>query len=122
MSFTAIMLRPSSATADGRTATAARRKRMRLALAAVCLAVLTSGCSIALDDSIYAAPGKFDFLDCPSIAERAKKATAREAELTQLMTRAAEATGGQVVNAVVYQDELSSVRAELVALHKTADD
>ena len=95
---------------------------MRLAFAAVCLAVLTSGCSIALDDSIYAASGKFDFLDCPSIAERAKKASAREAELTQLMTRAAEATGGQVVNAVVYQDELNSVRAELVALHKTADD
>ena len=45
---------------------------MRFAIAAVCLALLTSGCSIALDDSIYAAPGKFDFLDCPSITNRAK--------------------------------------------------
>ena len=95
---------------------------MRLAFAAVCLAVLTSGCSITLDDSIYAAPGKFDFLDCPSIAERAKKASAREAELTQLMTRAAEGAGGPVVNAIVYQDELNTVRAELAALRKTGDD
>jgi len=94
---------------------------MRLAFAAVCLAVLTSGCSIALDDSIYAAPGKFDFLDCPSIAERAKKASAREAELT-LMTRAAEGAGGPVVNAIVDQDELNTVRAELAALRKTGDD
>jgi hypothetical protein len=94
---------------------------MRLALAAVCLALLTSGCSIALDDSIYAAPGKFDFLDCPSIAERAKKASARETELTGLMSRASEGAGG-VVNALVYQDQLNTVRAELQALRKTADD
>ena len=95
---------------------------MRLALAAVCLALLTSGCSIALDDSIYAAPGKFDFLDCPSIAERAKKASARESELTSLMSRASEGAGGGVVNALVYQDQLNTVRAELQALRKTADD
>jgi len=95
---------------------------MRLAFAAVCLAVLTSGCSIALDDSIYAAPGKFDFLDCPTIAERAKRASARETELAGLMTRASEGAGGPVVNALVYQDELNTVRAELQALRKTADE
>jgi hypothetical protein len=95
---------------------------MRLAFAAVCLALLTSGCSIALDESIYAAPGKFDFLDCSSLAQRAQKASAREAELSGLMNRAAEGAGGQVVNALVYQDELNTVRAELRALRKTADD
>ena len=95
---------------------------MRLVFAAVCLGLLTSGCSIALDESIYAAPGKFDFLDCPSLAQRAQKASAREAELSSLMNRAAEGAGGQVVNALVYQDELNTVRAELRALRKTADD
>ena len=95
---------------------------MRLAIAAVCLALLTSGCSIALDDSIYAAPGKFDFLDCPGIANRAKVASARETQLTELMSRARESAGGPVVNALVYQDELNSVRAEIQALRKTADD
>jgi hypothetical protein len=84
--------------------------------------MLTGGCSFALDDSIYAAPGKYDFLDCPSLAERAKKASARELELTRLMSRAAEGAGGQVVNAIVYQDELNTVRAELQAVRKTADD
>jgi hypothetical protein len=94
---------------------------MRLAFAAVCLAMLTSGCSIALDESIYSAPGKFDFLDCPSIAERAKRASARESELTGLMNRAGQGAGGPVVNVLVYQDELNSVRAELQTLRKTAD-
>jgi hypothetical protein len=95
---------------------------MRLAFAAVCLAVLSSGCSIALDDSIYAAPGKFDFLDCPSLAKRAQLASARETELNNLMARASQGAGGPVVNAIVYQDELNTVRAELQGLRKTADD
>jgi hypothetical protein len=93
---------------------------MRYAMAAVCLGLLTSGCSIALDDGIYAAPGKFDFLDCPSITNRAKAASARETQLTEMMSRAQD--GGPVVNAIVYQDELNTVRAELQALRKTADD
>ena len=38
------------------------------------------------------------------------------------MSRAREGAGGPVVNALVYQDELSTVRAELQALRKTADD
>jgi hypothetical protein len=95
---------------------------MRLAIAAVCFALLTSGCSIALDDSIYAAPGKFDFLDCPGLANRAKAASARETQLTELMSRARESPSGPVVNALVYQDELNTVRAEIQALRKTADD
>jgi hypothetical protein len=95
---------------------------MRFAIAAGCLALLTGGCSIALDDTIYAAPGKFDFLDCPSIANRAKAASDRETQLTELMGRARDGAGGPVVNALVYHDELNTVRAELQALHKTADD
>jgi len=95
---------------------------MRFAIAAVCLALLAGGCSIALDDSIYAGPGKFDFLDCQSITNRAKAASARETQLTELMSRSRESGGGPVVNALVYQDELNTVRAELQALHKTADD
>ncbi len=95
---------------------------MRFAIAAVCLGILTSGCSISLEDSIYGAPGKFDLLDCPSLANRAKATAARETELTELMSRATETTSGPVVNALVYQDELNTVRAELEALRKTADD
>jgi hypothetical protein len=95
---------------------------MRFTAAAVCLALLTSGCSIALDDSIYAGPGKFDFLDCASITSRTRAASARETELAELMSRARESAGGPVVNTLAYQDELNTVRAELQALHKTADD
>src|SRR5262249_39691070 len=47
----AIMLRPSSARAHAQSRRPPKRKLMRLAFAAVCLAMLMGGCSIALDDS-----------------------------------------------------------------------
>ena len=71
--------------------------------------------------SPYAAPGKYDFLDCKSITERTKIASARERQLNELMTRASEATGGFVVNAVVYQDDLNTARANLRELRKAAE-
>ena len=71
--------------------------------------------------SPYAAPGKYDFLDCPSITERIKIASARERQLNELMTRASEASGGFVVNAIAYQDDLNTARANLRELRKAAD-
>ena len=87
----------------------------------LCLAGLLAGCATNEMLSPYAAPGKYDFLDCPSITERIKTTSARERQLNELMTRASEATGGFVVNAVVYQDDLNTARANLRELRKAAD-
>ena len=92
-------------------------------LAAVCVAAVVSGC--APDTEIlspYAAPGKYDFLDCPGIAQRMKSASDREKELTDLMTRAQQGVGGAIVNAVAYQDDLNNARAQLRALRKAAQE
>jgi hypothetical protein len=62
-----------------------------------------SGCATNEILSPYAAPGKYDFLDCPSITERIKTTSARERQLNELMTRASEAGGGFIVNAIAYQ-------------------
>lgn len=91
--------------------------------AAVCLAALTAGCSIPLETGgIYSAPGQFDLLKCPDLAARARAAAVREGELTALMDRAGRDTGGAIVNTLVYQDELNTVRAQLQALRKVSDD
>jgi len=90
-------------------------------LAAICVAALVSGCAGSDVMSPYAAPGKYDFLDCPSITERIKTASARERQLNELMTRASEASGGFVVNAIAYQDDLNTARANLRELRKAAD-
>jgi hypothetical protein len=89
--------------------------------AVVCAAVLMSGCAQSDLFSPYAAPGKYDFLDCPSIANQFKAQTAREQQLRELMSRAQESSGGAIVNAVVYQDDFNTVRANIRQLRKAAE-
>jgi hypothetical protein len=91
---------------------------------AVCVAALTSGCASSPDIealSPYAAPGKYDFLDCPGIAQRLKTTSDRERELVDLMTRAERGVGGGIVNAIAYQDNLNTARAQSRELRKAAE-
>jgi hypothetical protein len=101
------------------------RPRVIRGLAMIWFAGTVSAC-IALSDndalSIYAAPGKYDFLDCQSITNRLAGSTAREAQLKDLIGRANEAAGGAIVSAMVYQDDYNTVRADVRALRKAADD
>ncbi len=43
-----------------------------LGLAAICVALLESACAESDLFSPHAAPGKYDYLDCPSIVESTK--------------------------------------------------
>jgi hypothetical protein len=96
-------------------------RRISLLLAALSV---FGGCSFSLDSAgdMFSAPGKYDYLKCPDITSRTQSALAREKELVGLMQRANQDTAGPVVNAFVYQDELNAVRADILMLHKTADD
>jgi hypothetical protein len=95
---------------------------MQWQLAAIYSAIFVAGCSSIPDElSIYAASGKFDFLDCPGIASRSVAAANQETELNRLMTHANEGTGGAFVNAFVYQDQLNTARAERRSLQKAAE-
>ena len=98
-----------------------------VSLSVLCLALTPAlgACSIALDGgngAFSAAPGKYDFLDCPSISTHARSNATRETELTGLMERAKRDAFGPVVNTLVYQDELNQVRANQHALMKAADE
>jgi hypothetical protein len=85
------------------------------------IAAIVSGCASNDILSPYAEPGRYDFLDCASIAERITKASDRERQLAQLMTRASEAADGAIVNAIAYQDEYNAARANLRSLRKAAE-
>ena len=89
-------------------------------LATICIALLVPACADSDLFSPYAAPGKYDFLDCPSIAERIKTAGNREQQLIELMSRAKESSTGSIVNAVAYQDDFNTARANLRELRKAA--
>jgi hypothetical protein len=81
-----------------------------------------AGCAATLDDigGLYVAPGKFDLLKCPDLGKRSIAASTREKQLISLMDRANQDAAGPVVNALVYSNELNTVRAELALLRKTA--
>jgi hypothetical protein len=88
------------------------------------VAVMASACSTTFDQvgSLYVAPGKFALLKCPDIAARSIADSNREKELTSLMDRANQDTAGPVINTLIYSTDLSTVRAELGELRKTAEE
>jgi hypothetical protein len=95
------------------------------ALVMISIAGIVSACAGVSDNdafSIYAAPGKYDFLDCATITSRLAGASARETQLKELIARANKAAGGSIVSAVVYQDDYNTVRADIRALRKAADE
>ncbi len=63
----------------------------------------------------------FSFLDCPSIVARLKATSDREQQLTELMRRANEGTGGFIVNAIVHQDDINTARPNIRELRKAAE-
>ena len=94
-------------------------------LVMISIAGIVSACAGMSDNdafSIYAAPGKYDFLDCQSITNRLTASSARETQLKELIARANEAAGGSIVSAIVYQDDYNTVRADIRALRKAADE
>jgi hypothetical protein len=86
-------------------------------VAVVCVPILVSGCA-ETDLLSPVAPGKYDFLDCPSITKLLARALYEEANLARLMTRASEAADGALVNAIVYQDQYNTARAQARELRK----
>jgi hypothetical protein len=96
-------------------------RQLTRGVATTCIAAIISGCAGEDILSPYAEPGRYDFLDCTSIAERITKASGREKQLALLMTRASEAADGAIVNAIAYQDEYRAARANLRSLRKAAE-
>jgi hypothetical protein len=82
------------------------------------LIAATGGCNLSLHDSLWAAPGKFDALDCTAIAENIKTATLRETQLNELIKRDSASGGG---TGVIYQDDLNVVREDIWGLRQASD-
>jgi biotin synthase-related radical SAM superfamily protein len=100
--------------------------RMRFVrwFAAICAAAMTAGCASSIDNDIlspYSEPGRYDFLDCATISKSLARISYKEKQLAQLMTRASEAADGAFVNAIAYQDQYNTARAEIRALRKAGE-
>jgi hypothetical protein len=79
-----------------------------------------TGCALDQFGSIYASPGKYDTLKCGDLNAFSTNLSVREKELTSLMDRANQDPGGAIVNALTYQTDLDSVRANLAEVKKAS--
>lgn len=84
------------------------------------VASAVTACALDQFGSLYVAPGKYDALKCPDLNSLSIKLSDREKELTSLMDRANQEFGGPIVNALTYQTDLESVRANLAMVAKAA--
>jgi hypothetical protein len=84
---------------------------------------LFGGCGMVGEGSTNAViePGKYQFYNCDQLAERTRFLGNRERELDELMERAAQSPGGQVIGAVSYRTELVQTRGYLKQIAALAE-
>ena len=84
--------------------------------------IMLSACSSAGLNPLtpFADPGTYEFYTCDQIAAQRASWTAREQELKLLMDKAAQSTGGAVINVIAYQADYARARDELKVVEATA--
>ena len=87
-------------------------KRITLTIA---MPVLLAGCAVSGDraEDLYVAPGKYIFYDCKQLAGTAAHFMERDKELKDLMARARQGVGGELVSAMAYNADYYSNLGEL---------
>ena len=105
---------------------AARRLVGAAALpAAALLAVLAAalaGCAAVDNGDALVSPNKYTFYTCEELGRRAELVRKRQIELEQVMDRAAQGVGGELVNAIAYRTEYAQTRGELRLLAKKSEE
>jgi hypothetical protein len=112
-----------------------RRRRARLggyaipaairAAAALVLAAGLAGCgtvSEGASGSAFTSPGKYNMYTCQDIERNFLTLRARQVELEQLMARASQAVGGELVNTIAYRGEYAERTGELNELARAKAD
>jgi hypothetical protein len=92
---------------------------------AVVLAAGLAGCGSVgtlADGDAFVSPNKYAMYTCPDLNDRAKVVRARQVELEQVMDRASQGAGGELVNAIAYRTEYAQTRGEMRVLVKAEEE
>jgi hypothetical protein len=92
---------------------------------AVVLAAGLAGCGSVgtlADGDAFVSPNKYAMYTCPDLNDRAKVVRARQVELEQVMDRASQGAGGELVNAIAYRTEYAQTRGEMRVLAKAEEE
>jgi hypothetical protein len=82
-----------------------------LPLAALC--ALVTGCASSDGPYFFADPGKYQFHTCEQLATVSKQKHDRQRELKELIDKAEQAAGGQIVSVLAYRSDYVAVNEEL---------
>ena len=69
--------------------------------------------------TVFADPGKYDYVTCEQLINLRKQWAERELELKLLMDKAEQSTSGAVVNIIAYQADYATAREELKVIDAT---
>ena len=78
-------------------------------------------CTSTVENSVtlFADPGRYEFQNCENLAQVQRNWKNREQELTQLMNKADQGTGGAFVNVIAYKSDYVAVTEELKVIEGT---
>ena len=97
--------------------------RIAPVLTAAALAAVLGACGTVSDQAptaSFVSPGKYNIFTCSDIDTRVLVVRKRQTELEQLMARASQSAGGEIINTLSYRTEYFETRDDLAELKKTA--
>jgi hypothetical protein len=99
-------------------------KPAKTILFAIAVPALLAGCAVSGEhaEDFYVAPGKYVFYDCKQLAGVAAHLQRRDKELKDLMARAKQGAGGELVSAMAYNSDYYSNLGELKDVRREQAD
>jgi len=88
-----------------------------LLLVAMC--ALVAGCATSDGPYFFADAGKYQFHSCEQLATASKQKHERQRELKELIDKAEQAVGGQIVSVLAYRSDYVAVNEEVQVIDST---
>src|SRR5215468_5632755 len=85
----------------------------------VVLCALVTGCASSDGPYFFADAGKYQFHNCEQLAAASKQKHDRQRELKELIDKAEQAAGGQIVSVLAYRSDYVAVNEELQVIDST---
>jgi len=99
---------------------AGRALPVLVAILAMC--ALLAGCASGDGPYFFADAGKYQFHNCEQLAAASKQKHDRQRELKELIDKAEQAAGGQIVSVLAYRSDYVAVNEELQVIDSTIRD
>ena len=95
------------------------RDLLARALPLVALCAIVTGCATSDGPYFFADAGKYQFHSCEQLVTASKQKHDRQRELRELIDKAEQAAGGQIVSVLAYRSDYVAVNEEVQVIDST---